>query len=226
MTRSGGKILVVDDDRGIRRMLKAGLEGGGWRVVEAATGAEGVAQAASQQPDVIILDLVLPDRGGQEVLRSVREWSSVPVLVLSVRAGQDDKVALLDAGANDYLTKPFGMPELMARLRVLDRQSSAGPDQVLKSGPLKIDFTARIVSLRGKELKLTGTEYNFLKLLASNAGKVVTQAQILKEVWGPEVTDIQYLRTYATMLRKKLKEDPYEPRWIITEPGVGYRFKA
>jgi two-component system KDP operon response regulator KdpE len=225
--KAGKRILVVDDELAIRRLLKVNLEGEGYQVLEAKNGVEGLRQAAGQPPDLVILDLGLPDRPGKEILKRIREWSEVPVLVLTVQDSEQEKVALLDAGADDYLTKPFSVPELLARLRALERRKTSDAEPLLKLGGLEIDLGARLVSLRGKELKLTSTEYEFLRVLARNAGKVVTQRQILKEVWGPNAVEhTHYLRIYAAQLRKKLEDDPADPKWIVTEPGVGYRLKV
>jgi len=221
------RVLVIDDEQAIRRLLKAGLEPAGYTVLEAKSGEEGISEAASQRPELIILDLGLPDLSGAKVLKRIREWSQVPVLILTVQDSEDDKVALLDAGADDYLTKPFGVPELLARLRVLERHGRGASSEPIQAvGDLEFDFSAHLVKLGGKELKLTSTEYDFLKILALNAGKVVTQRQILKEVWGPNAVEhTHYLRIYAGQLRKKIEEDPSNPVRIITEPGVGYRLK-
>jgi two-component system KDP operon response regulator KdpE len=225
--KNGKRILVIDDEAAIRRLLKTRLEPDGYIVLEAKNGEEGLREAASQRPELIILDLGLPDLSGTEVLKRIREWSQVPVLILTVQDSQEDKVALLDAGADDYLSKPFGVPELLARLRVLQRHGQASlSDPVKKIGDLEFDFSAHLVRLRGQELKLTSTEYDFLKVLALHAGKVVIQRQILKEVWGPNAVEhSHYLRIYAAQLRKKIEDDPSNPTWIITEPGVGYRLK-
>jgi len=223
----GKRVQIIDDEQAIRKLLKASLESAGYQVIESKTGEEGVVEAASQRPELIILDLGLPDLDGTKVLKRIREWSQVPVLILTVQDSQDDKVALLDAGADDYLTKPFSVPELLARLRVLERHvRGAQSDPVLKIGDLEIDLGAHVVRVKGNEIKLTSTEYDFLKVLALNAGKVVTQRQILKEVWGPNfVEHTHYLRIYAAQLRKKIEDNSAEPKWILTEPGVGYRLK-
>jgi two-component system KDP operon response regulator KdpE len=224
----GKRVLVVDDEQAIRRLLKGGLEQAGYSVIEAKNTEDALREAAAQPPDLVILDLGLPGKGGAEVLRRLREWSKVPVLILSVQDAESDKVALLDQGADDYLTKPFSVPELLARLRVLERHALAGAtDPVIQCGPLEIDLGAHLVRLDGNEVKLTSTEFDFLKVLAQHLGKVVTQRQILKEVWGPNsVEHTHYLRIYAAQLRKKIERDPSNPAWIITEPGVGYRLKA
>jgi two-component system KDP operon response regulator KdpE len=221
------KVLVVDDELAIRRLLKRGLEPEGYQVVEADTAAEGIRQAAMARPDLVILDLGLPDSPGSQVLKRIREWSQVPVLILTVQDADTDKVALLDAGADDYLTKPFSLPELLARLRVLERHSLGPKEPLVKAGDIEVDLANRQVRLKGQEVKLTGTEYDFLRVLAQNAGKVVTQREILKQVWGPNALEnSHYLRIYSAQLRKKLEDDPSNPQWIITEPSVGYRLKT
>jgi two-component system KDP operon response regulator KdpE len=220
--------LVIDDELQIRRLLRVCLEANGYRVLEAATGQEGLAQAAQHPPDVVLLDLGLPDMEGVTVLKRLREWSRVPVVILSVRDREDDKVAALDHGADDYVTKPFGTGELLARLRVAQRHAlPAGESPVFRSGELEVDLTARVVKLKGREVKLTATEYSLLRLFVQHVGKVLTHRQILKEVWGPSyVEQTHYLRVYIAHLREKLETDPANPRLITTEPGVGYRFVA
>ncbi len=221
------RVLIIEDERAIRRLLKTSLEGAGYAVLEAQSGEAGIRDAASQRPELVILDLGLPDQSGLEVLKRIREWSPVPVLILTVQDSESDKVAALDSGADDYLTKPFSVPELLARLRVLERHSrGAASDPIQVFGDMKFDFGGHLVTLKGKELKLTSTEYGFLKVLALHAGRIVTQRQILKEVWGPNAVEhTHYLRIYAAQLRKKIEDDPSNPKWIITEPGVGYRLK-
>ena len=222
------KILMVDDEAAIRKFLRVSLEAEGYSVAEAASGKEGLLQAATQRPDLVVLDLGLSDMDGLEMLKTLREWSTVPVLVLTVRDSERDKVALLDAGADDYLTKPFGIPELLARLRVAlrHRVPSSGLEPVFRSGPLEIDFSARQVKMRGQEVRLSATEYGILCLLARHAGKVVLHRQILKEIWGPNsVEHTQYLRVYVGHLRKKLEGTDSKTSLILTEPGVGYRLK-
>jgi two-component system KDP operon response regulator KdpE len=222
------RVLVIDDESAIRRLLKAGLEAEGYSVVEAVDGESGLRQAATQAPEMVILDLGLPDKPGIWVLERLRQWSKVPVLILTVQDSEQDKVALLDAGADDYLTKPFSVPELLARLRVLERHAlGSQTDPVVKAGPLQIDLAGHMVLKDGEEVKLTSTEFDFLRVLALHLGKVVTQREILKQVWGPNsVEHSHYLRIYAANLRKKLEEDPAEPKMILTEPGVGYRLKG
>jgi two-component system KDP operon response regulator KdpE len=218
-------VLIIDDEVQIRRLLRACLEGNDYRVLEATTGQDGITQAAQHPPDVILLDLGLPDMDGVAVLKRLREWSRVPVVVLSVRDREDDKVAALDYGADDYITKPFSTAELLARLRVAQRHRlPAAESPIFRSGDLEVDLTARVVKRRGRELKLTATEYSLLRLFVQHAGKVLTHRQILKEVWGPASVDqTHYLRVYIAHLREKLESDPAHPRLITTEPGVGYR---
>jgi len=221
-------VLVIDDELQIRRLLRVCLEGNGYRVLEAATGQEGITQAAQHPPDVVLLDLGLPDLDGVTVLKRLREWSRVPVVVLSVRDREEDKIAALDNGADDYVTKPFSTGELLARLRVAQRHAlPSGESPVFHSGDLEVNFTDRTVKLRGRDVKLTATEYSLLRLFVQHAGKVLTHGQILKEVWGPGyVEQTHYLRVYVAHLREKLEGDPAKPKLITTEPGVGYRLLA
>jgi two-component system KDP operon response regulator KdpE len=221
-------VLVIDDEVQIRRLLRVTLEANGYRVLEAATGGDGIAETAQRKPDAVVLDLGLPDLDGLAVLGRLREWSRVPVLILTVRDADDEKVAALDSGADDYVTKPFSTAELLARLRVALRHAQPLPDNaVFHSGDLEVDLASRQITVSGKEVKLTPTEYAFLRLLVRNAGRVVTQRQILTEVWGPKaVEQTHYLRVYAAHLREKLERDPARPELILTEPGVGYRLTA
>jgi two-component system KDP operon response regulator KdpE len=221
-------VLIIDDEVQIRRLLRVTLEAGGYRVLEAASGEEGLAEAAQRNPDVIILDLGLPGMDGLSVLKRLREWSRAPVLVLSVQEGESDKVSALDNGADDYMTKPFSTAELLARLRVVQRHAQPEADNaVFRSGPLEMDLAARRVLVKGREIKMTPTEYSFLRLLARHAGKVVTHRQILKEVWGPAYGEqTHYLRVYVAHLRDKIEADPTRPELLLTEPGVGYRLAA
>ncbi len=223
---TGPLILVIDDELQMRRLLKLTLETGGFRYAEAESGILGLQEAVQKKPDGVILDLGLPDMDGLEVLKKLREWSRVPVLILSVRDAEKQKVAALDGGADDYVTKPFGQEELLARLRVLLKHSPGQPDlPVFKSGNLTVDFARRQVSISGNEVKLTGIEYSLLKLLVQHAGKVLTHRQILREIWGPNSEErTQYLRVYMTHLRQKIESDPDRPQRIKTESGVGYRF--
>lgn len=223
------RVLVIDDEAQIRRFLDIGLRAEGYEVLQAATAAEGLVQAATREPDLVILDLGLPDRDGHEVLSELRQWSQVPVLMLSVRSAETEKVRALDAGANDYVTKPFGIQELMARLRALlrDRALSGAEEAPPRydDDRLSIDLTRREVMLDGSPLSLTRKEYAVLTLLLRHTGRVVTQQQLLREVWGAShVRDSQYLRIVIGKLRQKLGDDPAQPRWLKTEPGVGYRF--
>jgi two-component system KDP operon response regulator KdpE len=221
------RILVVDDERAIRRLLHTSLTAEGYEAVEAETGAQALAMAAREKPDAMLLDLGLPDQDGLDVLRQLREWSKVPVVVVTVRADEAEKVAALDAGADDYVTKPFGMRELMARLRTALRhgtQVEIGAP-VFVSGRLSVDLAKRRVRVGGQEVKLSPREYDLLRLFVRHAGRVLTHQTILKEIWGPaHVDDTQYLRVYVGQLRQKLQDDPSEPTLIRTEPGVGYRF--
>lgn len=225
---TGAKIFVIDDEPQIRKLLKVTLQAHHFEVEEAATGEEGIWKAMVFHPDLIVLDLGLPDMPGMEVLRRLREWSSVPVVVLTAREREEDKIEALDGGADDYVTKPFGMGELLARIRVALRHvAKSVHEPVLKFNELVIDLAQRSVTLMGERVKLTPTEYELLKILAANADKVVTQRQLLQQVWGSqhnESTEGHYLRIYISHLRKKLEEDPTRPRRIITEPGIGYRF--
>lgn len=219
------RILIIEDEAPIRRFLRVALETEGHVVSETGTAREGIALAAKESPALIILDLGLPDADGIAVLKAVREWSQVPVLVLSVRSDEAGKIAALDAGAQDYVTKPFSTGELLARLRGLlrDRARDAAP-AVLTLGPLVIDTVDHRASLSGEDLKLTRKEFDLLWLLASHAGRLVTQNMILKAIWGPAHSeDSQYLRVYIRQLRAKLGDDAADPRWIFNEPGVGYR---
>ena len=220
--------LVIDDEIQIRRLLKITLEGNGYRVVEAASGQEGLTEAATRRPDVVLLDLGLPDMDGLVVLKRLREWSRVPVIVLSVREREEDKIAALDNGADDYVTKPFSAGELLARLRVAHRRTTPADDiTVFRCGAIEVDLTSRIVRKNGKEVKLTATEYSLLKLLVHHAGRVVTHRQILREVWGPTYEEqTHYLRVYIGHLRDKLEENPAKPQIFTTEPGIGYRLIA
>ena len=221
------RILVIDDEPQIRRFLDISLRAQGYVVLAAATADDGLAQLATDGADVVVLDLGLPDRDGVEVLRDLRQWSSVPVLVLTARGDEDEKVKLLDAGANDYVTKPFGIRELMARLRALRRMQATadGEPAVYDDGELRIDPLRREVRRGGVALSLTRKEYALLTLLVRHAGRVVTQPQLLREVWGPtHQGDTHYLRILVGKLRQKLGDDAAHPRWIATEPGVGLRF--
>jgi two-component system KDP operon response regulator KdpE len=217
--------LVIDDEVQIRRLIRLTLEAHGYRVFEAATGQEGLLEAAQRRPEIVLLDLGLPDLDGVTVLKRLREWSHAPVVVLSVRDREADKIAALDNGADDYVTKPFSTGELLARLRVAQRHAQPTPDTaVFRSGQVEVDLTARVVTVKGKEVKLTATEYALLRLFVQHAGKVLTHRQILREVWGANyVEQTHYLRVYLAHLREKLEANPAHPELFITEPGVGYR---
>jgi len=217
--------LVIDDEPQIRRLLRVTLEANGYRVFDAATGHEGIVQAAQRRPDVVLLDLGLPDLDGLTVLKRLREWSHVPVVVLSVRDREEDKISALDNGADDYVTKPFNSGELLARLRAALRHvQPQGADAMFRSGNVEVDLAARLVRKRGHEIKLTPIEYALLRLLVSHAGKVLTHRQLLTEVWGANaVEQTHYLRVHVAHLREKLEDDPSKPDLILTEPGVGYR---
>lgn len=223
------RILVIDDEPQIRRFLDIGLRAEGYAVLQAATAAEGLALAATRAPDLVILDIGLPDREGHAVLAELRQWSQVPVLMLSVRSAETEKVRALDAGANDYVTKPFGIQELMARLRALLRERAVADATEAQprydDGRLSIDLARREVRINGTVLALTRKEYAVLALLLHHAGRVVTQQHLLREIWGAShAADSQYLRIVIGRLRQKLGDDPAQPRWLKTEPGVGYRF--
>jgi two-component system KDP operon response regulator KdpE len=221
------RILVVDDEAQIRRALTSILSTRGYKLEMASTGEEALLKAIDAPPDLVVLDLALPDRSGIEVCRELRTWMTAPILVLSVRANEADKIEALDEGADDYLTKPFSAGELLARIRALLRRAAAltSPPPVVTSGDLEIDIARRRVRRAGEEIALTPTEFDILAYLARNAGLVVTQRMILERVWGPEwVEDAQTLRVHVSNLRKKIEPHPGGPRYIITEPGVGFRF--
>jgi len=217
--------LVVDDEPQIRSLLRVTLEANGYRVIDADSGGEAVVQAAQCRPDIIVLDLGLPDLDGITVLRRVREWSRVPIVVLSVRERELDKVLALDAGADDYVTKPFSTAELLARLRAAIRHAqSTGEEAVFNTGNLEVDLSARTVRKRGQEIKLTPIEYSLLRLLIRHAGKVLTHRQLLLEAWGPNALEqTHYLRVHIAHLREKLEDNPSYPEMILTEPAIGYR---
>ena len=224
----GALVLVIDDEREIRRLLRFNLEAAGYQVHDAASGEEGLVQAAALRPDVVILDLGLPDMEGLAVLRQLREWCRAPVVVLSVRDTDADKVAMLDAGADDYLTKPYSTSELLARMRAALRHAQPTPDQpVFSSAGLAVDLSRRLVTLHGQVVKLSVTEYSVLRLLVQHAGRVVLQRQLLREVWGPQYDkETHYLRIYLGQLRRKLEADPANPVLLLTEPGIGYRLEV
>ncbi|MHB1217273.1 MAG: response regulator [Alphaproteobacteria bacterium] len=221
-----GRVLVVDDEKPIRRLLRTALSAEGYDVIEAEDGNAALVAAAKQKPDAVLLDLGLPDLDGIEVLGRLREWSPVPVLVLTARDAEAQKVAALDAGADDYVTKPFGMGELLARLRAAlrHRLQQEGAPPVFRAGALSVDLTRRAVAMDGTEVKLSPKEYDLLRVLVRNAGRVLTHQMLLKEVWGPaHVHDTPYLRVYVRQLRQKLGDDAAAPTLIVSEPGVGYR---
>lgn len=222
------EVLVIDDEVQIRRLLRVTLEGAGFRVREAEGGGPGLAETATKRPDAIILDLGLPDLPGIEVLKRLREWSRLPVLILSVRGQEADKVEALDAGADDYLSKPFGGGELLARLRaMLRRVQSPEEESNARFGDVEVDFARRVVTKAGAAVKLTPKEYALLRLLLLHRGKVITHRQLLRELWGPKAEEqTHYLRVYMTHLRQKLEDDPNQPRYFRTESGIGYRFSG
>jgi two-component system, OmpR family, KDP operon response regulator KdpE len=221
-------ILIIDDERAIRRFLHASLSSHGFEVFEAEDGQSGLDAAITHRPDLVILDLGLPDIDGTQVTRQLRDWYRGPVIILSVRDQENDKIAALDAGADDYLTKPFGVGELLARIRVSLRHASQQVDEpVFEVGELRVDQARRTVTLRGIEINLTPTEYDILHLLVQHAGRVLTHRQILREVWGvPYEVETHLLRVNMSNLRRKIEPDPDRPVYILTEPGVGYRLKA
>jgi two-component system KDP operon response regulator KdpE len=223
-------VLVIDDEAPIRKFLRAGLESQGYSLVEASTGQEGIAQAAMRAPDLVLLDLGLPDMDGLEIVRRIREWSAMPIIVLTARGQEGDKIRALDSGADDYVTKPFSMGELHARMRVALRHRSGATSDVesgiFEVGDLQIDYARRRVAVGGAEVRLTPIEYRLLTTLARHAGRVLTHEQLLREVWGPGYTSQHhYLRVYMAQLRHKIERDPARPRLLLTEPGVGYRLR-
>lgn len=225
------EILIIEDDPQIRRFLRATFTAEQYRFHEALTAEEGIAQAAARQPDLIVLDLGLPDRDGLEVIHKVREWSQIPIVVLSARGQEKDKIQALDSGADDYVSKPFAVGELLARIRAALRRAAAISDSaagaVFRAGRIEVDLEKRIVRVAGREVHLTPIEYKLLQTLIRHAGKVITQRQLLSEVWGPQHTEeAQYLRVYMAQLRRKLEIDPARPKHLLTESGVGYRLLA
>lgn len=226
MSANGPQILVIEDEEPIRKFLRISLVNQQYRVVEAASAAEGTRRAAEYQPDLMVLDLGLPDADGMTVIREFRQWSHSPIIVLSARGRENDKIDALDAGADDYLTKPFSVGELLARIRVAMRRAAVGgaSDPVFTVHDLRVDLAHRRVFVADAEVHLTPTEYKLLSLLIKHADKVLTHRQMLKEVWGPGAAgENQYLRVYMGNLRRKLEHDPTRPRYLLTEPGVGYR---
>lgn len=227
MAENGLKILVIDDEKAIRRYLRTSLAGHGHEVLEAATGQAGLDAVLARKPDLIVLDLGLPDMDGVEVTRRLREWSTTPIIILSVRDREDDKVAALDAGADDYLTKPFGIGELLARIRVAMRHvTQPVVEPVIEVGELVVDLGRREVTLKGERVALTPTEYDLLRVLAQNLGKVLTHTQLLRQVWGTAYEEESHLlRVNVSNLRRKIEPNADQPRYILTEPGVGYRMQ-
>ena len=225
MSEKGLRVLVIDDEPQIRKLLRVSLGAHGYDVHESMSGMDSVVQAADIKPDLVILDLGLPDIDGKEVVRRLREWSDVPILILTARDQEKEKIDALDAGADDYITKPFSMGELLARMRVSVRRSAhVGEDPVIQCGDLSIDLAQRRVMVDAQEIKLTPTEYDIIKILAQNAGKVLTHRQLLKAVWGDTYSDdTHYIRVYIGQLRRKIEPNPTQPRYIVTESGVGYR---
>ena len=227
MDQTGPRILVIDDERPIRRLLKTALTAHGYVISESSNGQEGLAAIAEDHPDLVILDLGLPDIDGVEVTGRVREWTNVPIIILSVRENETDKIKALDMGADDYLTKPFGIGELVARIRVCLRRSiQPNTEPIFLLGPIKVDFVRRQVTLNNAEILLTPTEYELFRILVQNAGRVITHRQLLKQVWGAGYeAETHILRVNISNLRRKIEPDPAQPRYILTEPGVGYRLK-
>ncbi|MBN1136486.1 MAG: response regulator [Anaerolineae bacterium] len=228
MAKEGIRVLVVDDERAIRRFLQAALDAHGYVVFEAASGQEALRSVIADRPDLVILDLGLPDIDGIEVTRRLREWSTMPIIILSVREQETDKIAALDAGADDYLTKPFGIGELMARMRVvLRRVAEPETAPVWQSGDLVVDLARRRVTVKGEEVSLTPTEYDLLRVLVQHAGKVLIHRQLLRQVWGVGYeSELHLLRVNISNLRRKIEPDPARPQIILTEPGVGYRLRS
>ncbi|HXY74171.1 MAG TPA: response regulator [Dehalococcoidales bacterium] len=223
---SGERVLVIDDEESIRRFLRLALSAQSYHIFEASTGNEGLTFAATNKPDVIILDLGLPDIDGVEVTKRLRIWTKTPIIILSVRGSESDKIAALDAGADDYLTKPFGIGELLARLRAAIRRTIQSDEPVLTNGQLKVDLASHRVTIADQEVKLTPNEFGILKVLIMNAGKVLTHNKLLKEVWGLSYqTESHLLQVNISNLRRKIEPEPERPIYIITEPGVGYRLK-
>jgi len=229
MSDSGPLILVIEDEAAMRRFLRVSLESNGYRWAEAGTAHDGLAQAAARTPELVLLDLGLPDDDGLTVTARLREWATMPIIVISARGQEEDKVRALDAGADDYLTKPFGVNELLARIRVALRHargSAAASVPVVEIGALKLDLDRREVFVDGQEVHITPIEYKLLALLVKHAGKVLTHRQILKDVWGPNQSEhTHYVRVHLAELRKKIEVNPARPTYIVTEPGVGYRLR-
>jgi len=228
MVKEGVRVLVVDDEQAIRRFLQAALDAHGYVVFEAACGEDAIRSVIANRPDLVILDLGLPDIEGTEVTRRLREWSTIPIIILSVREQEADKIAALDAGADDYLTKPFGIGEMMARMRVvLRRVAETETSPAFQIGDLVVDLARRRVAVKGEEVSLTPTEYDLLRALVQQAGKVLIHRQLLRQVWGTGYeSGLHLLRVNISNLRRKLEPDPTRPRYILTEPGVGYRLRS
>ena len=229
MSGIAAKVLVVDDEPQIRKFLRLGLEGHGYSVLEAASGEAALRLAVSGQPDLVVLDLGLPDREGFEVLGALREWSRVPVFILSVRGREGEKVRAFELGADDYVVKPFGMPELLARIKAALRRriEAESPQPVFRVGELEVDLARRVVRVDNAEVRLSPKQYRLLQVLVANAGKVVTHRQLIGDVWGAaHHDDVQYLRVFVRKLRTRIESDPARPRYLITELGVGYRLRA
>jgi two-component system KDP operon response regulator KdpE len=228
MTETGARVLVVDDESAIRRFLRASLAAHGYAIFEASDGQSALSAVSADRPDLVILDLGLPDLDGIQVTRMLREWTRIPIIILSVRGQEADKIAALDAGADDYVTKPFGAGELLARMRVaLRRAGQSGVEPVFTNDDLIVDLTRRVVTVAGREVQLTPTEYDLLRVLVTNAGKVLTHRQLLREVWGMGYEqEMHILRVNISNLRRKIEPDLARPHYIVTEPGVGYRLRA
>ncbi len=222
------RVLVVDDEQSIRRFLRVTLTSQAYTVIEAASGQEALSDATTQKPDIVILDLGLPDIDGVEVTRLLRQWTQIPIIILSVRGSEKDKIAALDAGADDYLTKPFGVGELLARLRAaLRRAAKTTSEPIFTTGSLRVDLARRLVTVSGVEAQLTPTEYELLRELVNHAGKVLTHNHLLRQVWGAEYgEEFHMLHVNISNLRRKIEPDPARPQFIITEPGVGYRLRT
>jgi two-component system KDP operon response regulator KdpE len=229
MTGTAARVLVVDDEPQIRRFLRLGLEGHGYAVLEAGSGEAALRAAVDGQPDLVVLDLGLPDREGFEVLGALREWSRAPVFILSVRGREDEKVRAFELGADDYVVKPFGMPELLARIKAALRRriEGASPEPVFRVGALEVDLARRVVRVDNAEVRLSPKQYRLLQVLVGHAGKVITHRQLLGEVWGAaHRDDVQYLRVFVRKLRTRIEADPARPRYLLTELGVGYRLRT
>ena len=224
---SSTKVLIVDDEESIRKFLRVTLASQKYTIIEASTGQEALLRAAEHKPEIVILDLKLPDMDGIEVTRLLREWTQVPIVILSVRGSESDKIAALDAGADDYLTKPFGVGELLARVRAALRRSTQSiTESIFVSGDLKVDLASRVVTVGDREVQLTPNEYDLLKVLVTHAGKVLTHHYLLSNVWGVEyIEEIHMLHVNISNLRRKIEPEPARPRFIVTDPGVGYRLK-